>query len=98
MEQVSNPIRRWRARSSDEIVWACFDEDYVAFHRPSGKTHFLNSASYRLICEILIEPRDFDAIIGEFISDEFNGDLAAYAAQMRTMLDHLDNLGLVERL
>ena len=96
--QVSRSPKWWRARSPDEIVWAHFDEDYVAFHRPSGKTHFLNAASHLLICEILTEARDLDAIAGEFVMDEDGGDPAAHIAQMRSMLDHLENLGLVERV
>jgi PqqD family protein of HPr-rel-A system len=96
--QESSPLRCWRTRSRHEIVWALFDEDYVAFHRPSGKTHFLNAASHLLICEILTEARDLDAIVGEFVTREDDGDPAAYADQMRAMLDHLENLGLVERV
>jgi PqqD family protein of HPr-rel-A system len=96
--QVSSPHKRWRARSPDEIVWAHFDEDYVAFHRPSGKTHFLNAASHLLVCEILTDARDLDAIVSEFVADEHDGGPTAFVAQMRTMLDHLENLGLVERV
>jgi len=96
--QVSSSLRSWRARSPHEIVWAHFDEDYVAFHRPSGKTHFLNASSYLLICEVLTEARDLDAIIGGFVTDENDSDPAAYVGKMRAMLDHLENLGLVERV
>lgn len=96
--QASSSHKWWRARSPDEIVWAHFDEDYVAFHRPSGKTHFLNAPSYRLICEILTEARDLDAIIGGFVTDENDSDPAAHVGKMRAMLDHLENLGLVERV
>ena len=96
--QVSSSPKWWRARSPDEIVWAHFDEDYVAFHRPSGKTHFLNAASHLLICEILTEARDLDAIVGEFVMDEDGGDPAAHTAQMRSILDHLEILGLIERV
>jgi len=96
--QVSSPPK-WRcAKSPDEIVWAHFDEDYVAFHRPSGKTHFLNAASHRLICEILTKAQDLDEIVGEFVVDENDRDPAAHVGKMRAMLDHLENLGLVERV
>lgn len=96
--QVSNSPKWQCARPPNEILWAHFDDDYVAFHRPSGKTHFLNAASYLLICEVLTEARDLKAIVGEFVADEHDSDPAAYASQMRAMLDHLENLGLVERV
>ena len=94
--QVSNSPICWRARSPDETVWAHFGEDFIAFHRRSGKTHFLNAASHRLICEVLTEARDINAIVGEFVTNEHGGNLAGYGNQMRAMLDHLENLGLVE--
>jgi len=97
MEQVSSSPK-WRSRSSSQIVWAIFDQDYVAFHRPSGKTHFLNEASYLLISEILAEPQSLDTIIRELLSGEDEANPAAYAGQMRAMLDHLENFGLVDRL
>lgn len=97
MQESSSP-RSWRARSQDEFVWAHFDADYIAFHRPSGKTHFLNAASYRLIGEVLNEARNLDAIVAEFVTEEDNRDLAAYVEQMKAMLDHLESLGLVDRV
>jgi len=97
MEQVSSSPK-WRSRSSSQIVWAIFDQDYVAFHRPSGKTHFLNEASYLLISEILAEPQSLDTIVREFVSGEDEANPAPYASQMRAMLDHLEDFGLVDRL
>ena len=78
-------------------MWAKFDDDYVAYHRPSGKTHFLNAASQLLICAILTEPRDLAAIANEFASDRTDGNVDAYLEQMKAMLDHLETLGLVDR-
>ena len=96
--QVSSPPSMWRARLPDEFIWAHFDADYIAFHRPSGKTHFLNAASHLLIVEVLTRARDLDAIVSEFVSNEDNDDPAAYVEQMRAMLDHLENLGVVDRV
>ena len=45
----------WRSSAAD-CVWAIYGDDYVVFHRPSGKTHFLNAAGHRLLTEILDRP------------------------------------------
>ena len=91
-------LPKWRSRSPDEIVWAVFDQDYIAYHRPSGKTHFLNAASQLLVCDILNEPRGLSAIADEFTSEVTNGHPDVYLEQMKAMLDRLEHLGLIERL
>ena len=96
-QQESSPPR-WRSRSPDEIVWAVFGDDYVAYHRPSGKTHFLNAASQLLIRDILSEPTTFSEIADEFASEATDVHADAYLEQMRAMLDRLEHLGLVERV
>ena len=96
-QQVSSPPI-WRSRSPDEIVWAIFGNDYVAYHRPSGKTHFLNSASQQLICDILTEPTALSVIADEFASDVTDSHADTYLEHMKAMLDRLEHLGLVERV
>ena len=92
--QAPDKIKLWRARSPDDLVWAQFGDDYIAFHRPSGKTHFLNLASYFLICEFLLEARDRAAIAAEFVPDD--DDALAFDDQLLAMLEHLRGLGLVD--
>ena len=75
-----------------------FGNDYVAYHRPSGKTHFLNAASQLLICNILTEPTALSAIAEEFAPDVTDDHADAYLEQMKAMLDRLEHLGLVERV
>ena len=53
----SNAGPSWRARAADEVVWLALDEDHVLYHRPSGKTHFLNDASKRLLRDVLTVPK-----------------------------------------
>ncbi len=96
-KQESSPPK-WCSCRPDQITWAIFEQDYIAYHRPSGKTHFLNEASFLLIREILAEPQSLDTIIKEFVSVENEANPAPYASQMRAMLDHLEDFGLVERL
>lgn len=88
----------WRSRPQDRIVWAFFDNDFVAFHRPSGKTHFLNAASYLLLNDVLGEARDLPYILGVFDSDETPRDDEAYASEMLSLLHRLETLGLIERV
>lgn len=88
----------WRSRPHDELVWLELDGDFVAYHRPSGKTHLLNAASRALIRDILAEPRQLAAIADEFAPGDAGRHDEAYLAQMRAMLKRLEQLGLVERL
>ena len=96
--QETRPSVGWRSGPPEDIVWARFGEDFIAFHRPSGKTHFLNAATHVLISEILIETQDLDSIVGEFIAAEYDIDQTEFVDQMKSMLDHLENLGLVDRV
>ena len=88
----------WRSRAPHEIVWFDIAPDFVAFHRPSGKTHFLNAASKLLLTDTLIEsanlPFILDAISAE-PADERDED---FPQQMIAMLEHFESLGLVEKV
>ena len=56
----------WRASPVEDIAWVRFDDEYVAYHRPSGKTHFLNAATHRLLTDLLVEPASVATVaIGE---------------------------------
>ena len=96
--QQTLPPPVWCCQSPEDIAWAAFADEFVAYHRPSGKTHFLNESSRQLICEILSERRTlaevvdaFDAISGVVERDD-------YTEQMKATLDHFENLGLIERV
>ena len=86
---------RWRAPPPDTLVWACWDGDYVAYQRPSGKTHFLNESSYVLITDLLTAPTGALAVAQAFSNgNEVDADMLA---DMRDLLLHLEELGLVYR-
>lgn len=95
--KTDSRLIKWRSRPRNEIAWAKFDDDFVAYHRPSGKTHFLNAASYNLLNEILIEPRSLSAILEMFATEETDENADAYLEQMTEMLTHIEALGLIER-
>ena len=96
-EQESSPPV-WRRRPLENIVWTGFDEDFVAYHRPSGKTHFLNAASHILICDVLSEPMDLISIANAFVPDEPDQLDDNYLVQLQAMIARLEHLGLVERV
>ena len=88
---------KWCACAPADIMWVALDNEYVAFHRPSGKTHFLNDASRVLLTEVLRVPRSFDVILNSFGTEVAGEDATAYREQMKGMLDRLESLGLIER-
>lgn len=60
-ESESASSRQWRAVDSDRYIVAGHNGEYAVYHRPSGKTHFLNEAGLALITEILAEPRTVES-------------------------------------
>lgn len=83
----------WQSCSPADIVWADLGNDLVIFHRPSGKTHFLNASSAFLLDEVLRNPVTFDEIVDAFTIDP--GDGGEKTAVIGDMLLHLERLGLV---
>ncbi len=89
---------KWCACDPADIVWVAFDAEHVAYHRPSGRTHFLNDASRALLTELLPSPQDFDTILEAFGAGVAEEDASAYRGGMEEMLSRLEYLGLVERV
>ncbi len=90
-------VTSWRSRVPAEISWFDIPPDFVAFHRPSGKTHFLNESSKVLLTDILIEPKDLTAILAAFSTEVADETADRYVEQMKAMLTHLEDLGLIEQ-
>jgi PqqD family protein of HPr-rel-A system len=88
----------WCARRAEDLVWAEFGEDYVVYHRPSGKTHFLNSASVALLREVLASPRNASSAAEELAARESAPVDAEFVAAVLESLAHLEHLGLVDRV
>lgn len=89
---------QWQSCPADECIWVPLDDEFAVYHRPSGKTHFLNAASEALLNEILVEPRDLASIVEAFAMELAEDNRSAYSERMIAMLDRLQRLGLVERL
>jgi len=99
LTQKGNPdVPRWRSVPQSEIVWSRWGHDYVAYHRLSGKTHYLNAASEQLLTRILLLPKDAETVAIEFVGRDAGEGDNPVAASMTDMLEHFEYLGLVERL
>ncbi len=93
---VSEPV--WRARQAQDLVWAEFGSDFVVYHRPSGKTHFLNAATAALLREVLIDPKPARAAAAALAAAENAAEDGDFFAAVAGSLAQLEYLGLVERL
>ena len=56
----------WQSADQADLVWKQAGDDFLLFHRPSGKTHLFNAASHRLLTQVSAEPVSTDAIISAF--------------------------------
>jgi PqqD family protein of HPr-rel-A system len=86
----------WISNPGD-CVWARYGNDFVVFHRPSGKTHLLNLAGHRLLTEILQNPVSTATIAAGLA--KANADDAGPLDEdaVNDMLLRFEYLGLVER-
>lgn len=73
---------RWKAAPAEHYSWATWPDGEVLYHRPSGKTHFLNASGADLLRQLLAAP-----------GQSFEADDA-----LRGLLLRMESLGLVERI
>jgi PqqD family protein of HPr-rel-A system len=90
--------RSWRARPADEVVWRALDDDYVLYHRGSGKTHFLNAASNDLLREVLTAAKTAAEAAEALARHEGVSAGPEFVAVVAEALEQLDHLGLVDRV
>lgn len=88
---------RWRAGPAEELAWADLGDAYAVYHRPSGRTHFLNAATADLLANVLAEPRSAEAAAHELAAREGAPADEAFRAAVAESLLFLEHLGLVER-
>jgi len=69
----------------------------VIYHRPSGKTHLLNEAGYRLLTELLLEPKDLATIAAEYDPGHQKTSSDDYLERITHMLRRLEQFGLIDR-
>jgi PqqD family protein of HPr-rel-A system len=98
-ESPATPLTepRWIAADPASLLWAEWDGQYVLFHRPAGRTHVVNDATWLLLSEVLREPHDLATTTLDFARARelpLDEDLRTYVAGL---LLHLEELGLVVR-
>ena len=87
----------WTAVRSADLVWCTWDHEYVLYHRPSGKTHFLNEAGWLLLARILSVPRPLELIVDELASMQALPATDELRSYVMELLLRFEELGLVDR-
>jgi PqqD family protein of HPr-rel-A system len=89
---------RYRAAPTESCLWADCQGDWVLFHRPSGKTHFLNAGTALLLREVLRTPLHAGAAAAELARLQGGSLDARFQSHVADLLRRLEELGLVERI
>jgi PqqD family protein of HPr-rel-A system len=88
---------KWSAGPAANLAWAEFDDAFIVYHRPSGKTHFLNSATMQLLTRVLTSPHTASTAAERLAADQDAVGDEAFFAAVAESLRYLEHLGLVER-
>jgi PqqD family protein of HPr-rel-A system len=78
------------------LAWAEWDGEFVLYHRPSGKTHFLNATTALLLTEILIEPKSTADATTALLATQIAAIESEQHQYVAELLKRLESLGLVE--
>lgn len=88
----------WRAAGRESLLWARYDDEYVVYHRPSGKTHYVNMASALLLQSVLVEPKTA-AVAAEQLGVEQSAAVdSEFVERVGQLLVRFEELGLVVRV
>lgn len=90
--------RLWRSVDPDQLLWNGWDDEHVVYHRPSGRTHFLNAASAALVQYFLVEPRSTQAVAMSFPPPDGPADSPEHHEEIALLLARLEHLGMIERI
>jgi PqqD family protein of HPr-rel-A system len=87
----------WVSCDPSDLVWVDLDEQFAVFHRPSGKTHFLNASSAFILDDILRNPQIGGQVVDKFMTGSESESREQIASGILEMLLHMEELGLVVR-
>jgi PqqD family protein of HPr-rel-A system len=87
--------RRWQAAPPDDVAWFESTGEFVAYHRPSGRTHLLNAACEFLLTQLLNEPKSLSQIVDTLRADAGQSIDIGDVNQIGALLDRLVQIGLV---
>jgi PqqD family protein of HPr-rel-A system len=87
----------WRLIEPRTILWTQWGDDYIIYHRPSGKTHFINAATAQLLKNILLEPKTALSAALELAVAQQASCNEEFLVAVGRSLQRLEDVGLVER-
>lgn len=88
---------RWSTVASDELLWCGWSGEYALYHRPSGKTHFVNEAARLLLSQLLREPRSLDEVVAGLARLQGLAPDEGLTGHVAALLLRFEALGLIER-
>jgi len=86
---------RWCNSKQEDLLWAEWDNEFIVYHKPSGKTHLVNALSRELIEQILTTPLSTDEIAGTLATELGIECTELHVANIAGLLKRLDELGLI---
>lgn len=89
---------RWIAVEPDDLLWVHFDDGAAVYHRPSGRTHFLNAASVVLLQGLSEAPAATAEAASWLASGVAPQSGPPLLERVEKILGRYENLGLVRRL
>ena len=89
---------QWRAAPPADLLWVEWGEHCALYHRPSGKTHFVNDATARLLQQVLLEPSDVEHVRFALGLPAGPAIDAGSPDEIMALLQRLEALGLVARV
>jgi PqqD family protein of HPr-rel-A system len=87
---------RYRAIDPSQLRWLELDAEFVLYHRPSGKTHFLNATSACLLMEILARPRTAAEATSLLLESQATPIEDAQHEYVRGLLQRFAELGIID--
>jgi PqqD family protein of HPr-rel-A system len=77
---------------------AQWDDQVVAFHRPSGLTHFINASMAQMLAHLSAGPCPTEVLVDQFIDDPDSYGQSEVRDHVLSFLFRLEELGLIERI
>lgn len=88
----------WKAASQADFALARWGEQVVLYHRPSGLTHFINTATAELLNDLSGRPGGLETLIRRYADGSARHDPAQLQDYVVNLMIRLEELGLVERM
>ena len=91
------PNPHWKSVPATDIAWVGWDGSYAGYHRPSGRTHFLNGSSYSLVTDFLRSAQDLDSVLDSIASGQEPQARESLRHEVLELLEQLEHVGLIEK-